>query len=66
MISLIVRILLLVGAGIASLLVAEVEPRFGVVQMVAAVLLFVLAVAVLAFWPARWSIRLGGRRDKLP
>lgn len=61
MLNLVVRGLLLVAAIITSWLVAEGEPRFGAVQMVVAVLLFVLFVFVVGFWPARWSIRLRGR-----
>ncbi len=62
MIGLLVRCLLLAGAAVASWLIARIEPKFSVVQMVAAVLLFVVAVAVLAFWPARGPIRPGGGR----
>ena len=60
MINLLVRILLLAGAAVAGWLVTEIDPKFQVIQMVVAVLLFALVVFVLAFWPGRWFGR-GGR-----
>lgn len=59
MLNLLVRLLLLAAAGIASWLVARDQPNFSVVQMVIALLLFVLAVFILAFWPRGWWGRLG-------
>ncbi len=60
MLGLIVRGLLIIAASIAGWLVAADATNFGVVQMVIAVLLFVLFVFVLAFWPLDWFARLGG------
>lgn len=60
MLSLVVRGLLILAASIAGWLVAAGEPKFGAVQMVIAVLLFVLFVFVLAFWPLDRLARLGG------
>lgn len=60
MLGFLVRFLLLVAGSIASWLVARDATNFSAVQMTVAVLLFVLFVFVLAFWPARWSAVLGG------
>jgi fucose permease len=55
MIGWFVRVLLIVGGFVASWLVAKDSPQFGVMQMAAATLIFVVIVAVLAFWPERWT-----------
>jgi hypothetical protein len=34
---------------------AKDAPQFGVMQMAVAIMLFVLVVFVVAFWPDRWS-----------
>ena len=57
MLGWIVRILMVVAGGVASLIIAKDAPNFGVVQMMVALLLLTLVVAVLAFWPARWTVR---------
>ena len=47
---------LLIGAGfVASWFVAKDAPQFGVMQMAVVTLLLVGIVAVLAFWPERWT-----------
>jgi hypothetical protein len=58
MISWIVRGLLAAGGVVAGLFVAKDAPNFGVVQMVMALMLLTFVVAVIAFWPARWTIAL--------
>jgi hypothetical protein len=47
---------LLIAAGVvASWLVAKDSPQFGIMQMAVALVLVVLIVWVLAFWPERWT-----------
>lgn len=53
-----VRFLLLVAGTVTGWFVARDEPNFGVVQMVVALLLLTLAVAVVAFWPTSWTASL--------
>jgi uncharacterized membrane protein YoaK (UPF0700 family) len=50
-----VRILLIVAGSIAGLMVAKDAPNFGLVQVMVAMMLVVLIVFVLAFWPERWT-----------
>lgn len=61
MLNLLVRLLLLAAAGIASWFVAYDQPNFSVVQMVVALILFGLVVFGLALWPRGWWSRLGRR-----
>ena len=58
MVSWIVRILMLVAGTVTSWFVAKDAPNFSVVRMAVALLLLTLAVAVIAFWPSRWTIAL--------
>ena len=58
MISWAVRALLMAGGAVTGWFVAKDAPGFGVIQMMVATLLLALIVAVIAFWPARWSHRL--------
>jgi len=58
MISWMVRVLLAAGGIVTSWFVANDAPNFGVVQMMMALILLTLVIAVLAFWPARWTISL--------
>jgi hypothetical protein len=58
MIAWIVRLLMIVAGAVTSWAVAEDAPNFGAIQMMVALLLLTLIVAVLAFWPSRWTIRL--------
>ena len=55
MVAWLTRIFLMLGGGVASWFVAEDAPNYSVVQGIAAMLLLAFTVAVLAFWPARWS-----------
>jgi len=65
MLSWIVRGFLIVVGFVASWFVAKDAPQFGVMQMAVALILLVLVVAVLAFWPERWS-RILNRVHKPP
>jgi hypothetical protein len=58
MIAWAVRLLMLAAGAMTSWVVARDAPNFGVVQTMVALLLLTLIVAVLAFWPSRWTIRL--------
>jgi formate hydrogenlyase subunit 3/multisubunit Na+/H+ antiporter MnhD subunit len=55
MLSWIVRGLLIVAGFVASWFMAKDAPQFGIMQVAVALLLMVLVVAVLAFWPERWT-----------
>ena len=55
MLSLIFRGFLIAVGFVASCFVAKDAPQFGVMQMAVALILVVVIVAVLAFWPERWS-----------
>jgi len=55
MVGWIARGLLIVAGIVTSWFVAKDAPNFGVVQGMVAVVLLGLTVAVLAFWPARWT-----------
>jgi hypothetical protein len=55
MISWIARGLLIVAGFVTSWFVTRDAPQFGVVQIAVATLLLALIVAVVAFWPVRWS-----------
>lgn len=51
--DLIVRLFLVLAAPITALFVSRDALNFSVVQVMVAVALFVMLVAVLAFWPRR-------------
>jgi hypothetical protein len=53
-----VRILMLAAGVVTSWFVAKDAPIFGVAQMMVALLLLTFIVAVVAFWPRRWTIAL--------
>jgi hypothetical protein len=55
MIGWLVRGLLIAGGFVASWFVTRDTPQFGLMQMAVTILLIVFIVAVLAFWPARWT-----------
>ena len=55
MLILIFRGFLIAVGFVASWFVAKDAPQFGVMQMAVALILVVLVVAVLAFWPERWT-----------
>ena len=59
----VVRGLLIVAGFLASWFVAKDAPQFGLMQMAVSLLLFVLVLWVLAFWPQRWTHMLN-RVDK--
>ena len=50
-----IRALLIASGFLTSWLVARDAPQFGVMQMAVALILIVFIVAVVAFWPERWS-----------
>jgi hypothetical protein len=50
-----VRGLLIVAGFVASWFVTRDSPQFGVMEMAVTILLLILIVAVLAFWPERWT-----------
>ena len=58
----IARGLLLIAGVITSWIVAKDAENFGIVQMTVALLLFVLAVFVIALWPRAWTRKLSGQR----
>jgi len=51
----IVRGLLIVAGFVASWLVAKDSLQFGIMQMAVTLVLVILVVWVLAFWPERWT-----------
>jgi formate hydrogenlyase subunit 3/multisubunit Na+/H+ antiporter MnhD subunit len=55
LLSWIFRGFLIVAGFVASWFVAKDAPQFGVMQMAVVLILVVVIVAVLAFWPERWS-----------
>ena len=55
MIAWLVRILVIVSGFMASWFVTKDSPQFAVMEGVETLLLVVLIVAVLAFWPERWT-----------
>lgn len=63
MLGLFVRVLLIVGGGIASWFVSNDALNYEVVQFVAALLIFVLMAVLAAFGPVIWDrIRAGYKR----
>jgi type II secretory pathway component PulJ len=64
MVSWIVRGLLIAAGSVTSWFVAKDAPGFGVVQMMVATLLLALIIAVIAFWPARWTHTLDRRHNR--
>lgn len=53
---------LLIAAGVVTgWFVAKDAPNFGVVQMMVALLLLTLIVAIIAFWPDRWRMKVKSR-----
>ena len=55
LLSWIFRGLLIAVGFVASWFVAKDSPQFGIMQMAVALILVFVIVAVLAFWPERWS-----------
>ncbi len=58
MFSWIARALLILAGIVASWFWAKDALNFGVIQMIVAVLLFMLVIFVLAFWPPSWTAKL--------
>ena len=57
MLGWLVRLFSIAGGVIAGWFVGRDAPNYGFLQMVATLLLIVIAVAVIAFWPERWKLR---------
>ena len=55
MLGWVARVLLIVAGFVTSWFVTKDTPQFGLMQMAVALILFVLVVFVLAFWPERWT-----------
>ena len=55
MFSLLLRGLLIVAGFVTSWFVTKGSPQFGIMEMAVMTLLLILIVAVLAFWPERWT-----------
>jgi hypothetical protein len=62
MVSWIARGLLIVAGFVASWFIARDEPIFGAFQMAIGLLLLVLVVFVIAFWPSGWAAALNRER----
>jgi hypothetical protein len=62
----IIRGLVIVAGFVASWFVAKDAPQFGIMQMAVVLILVVLVVAVLAFWPERWTHILDRVRKPRP
>ncbi len=58
MISWVVRLVMIAAGIVTSWFIAKDAGNFGVVQTMVALLLIALIVAVFAFWPSHWTIRL--------
>jgi uncharacterized membrane protein YphA (DoxX/SURF4 family) len=55
MLSWIVRLLMIVAGFVTSWFIAKDAPIFGVAQVMMTLVLIALIVAVVAFWPQRWT-----------
>ena len=55
MLGWIIRGFVIVAGFVASWFVAKDAPQFGIMQMAVGLLLMMFVVAVLAFWPERWT-----------
>ena len=55
MVSWLARGLLIAAGIVTSWFMTKDSPQFGLMEMAVALLLIVFIVAVLAFWPARWT-----------
>jgi uncharacterized membrane protein YoaK (UPF0700 family) len=55
MVGWIVRLLMIAAGVVTGWFVAKDAPIFGVAQVMVALLLLTFIVAVLAFWPHRWT-----------
>jgi len=59
--SWVVRALLIVAGIVTSWFVAEDAPNYSVIRMTIAILLIMVAVFALAFWPKHWTQKLNRR-----
>ena len=66
MLGWIIRGFVIVAGFVASWVVAKDAPQFGIMQMAVTLFLVVLVVAVLAFWPERWTHILDRFRKPRP
>jgi hypothetical protein len=66
MIAWMVRILLLAAGLITGIFVAKDSPNFGLVQAMVGLMLIVLFVFVLAYWPTRWSEAINRNQKSSP
>jgi hypothetical protein len=58
---------LLDSAGfVASCFISRDAPQFGLMQAALSLVLLVSIVALLAFWPAQWTIPLNRLHQKMP
>lgn len=57
MLSWVARGLLIAAGVVTGWFVAKDAPNFGVIQMMVALLLITLIVAIIAFWPDRWKVK---------
>ena len=55
MVSWLVRGLLIVAGFVTSWFMTKDSPQFDLMEMAVTLLLIVFTLAVLAFWPARWT-----------
>ena len=58
MLSWIVRLLMVAAGFMTSWFLAKDAPIFGVAQMIMTLTLIALIVAIVAFWPQRWTLAL--------
>ena len=58
MLSWIVRLLMIAAGFMTSWFLAKDAPIFGVAQMMMTLTLIALIVAIVAFWPQRWTLAL--------
>jgi hypothetical protein len=58
MLSWIVRLLMVAAGFVTSWFVAKDAPIFGVAQVMMTLILIALIVAIVAFWPQRWTAAL--------
>jgi hypothetical protein len=58
MLSWIVRLLMIAAGFMTSWFVAKDAPIFGAAQVMMTLVLIALIVAIMAFWPQRWTLAL--------
>jgi hypothetical protein len=54
----IIRGVMIIAGSVASWLVTRDSEQFGIMEMAVALLLMIFILAVLAFWPERWTLFL--------